>query len=157
MCVICKLIRHDTSVQWLFLGCRSQKYELFYLFEKESRIMPQWSNKSQFYSGNSPLPHLTLLQRKDLHHHQMLNTHDHKHVQSGKGIGTHTLAHTLSHRTRIKGVDMNVFASRGGFVMSPSLTSCRRKHGVMSPLAWPPCLKTFHALPRRMRGRHYSE
>lgn len=135
-------------------------------------ILPLWKKKLEwcltgpinlsFIQAVHPDP--TSLERKDLHHHQMLNTHDHKHFHSGTCNGTHTLAHTLSHRTRKKGVDMNTFASKdGGFVVSPSLTSCsglphrRRKYGVMSPLAWPRCLKTFHAPPKRMRGRHYSE
>ena len=60
-------IRHDPGhrrpfrARWSLL-----KYELFYLFKEftENRIMPQWSNKSPFYSSNSPLLHLTSLQRR---------------------------------------------------------------------------------------------
>ena len=151
------------SGSFLDVDPRNMSYSTSLKKFRENRMMPPRSNKSLFYSSNSPLPHLTSLQRKTSLQtctiikrwtHMIINTYN---------LARVTLAHTLSHHTHKKGVDTYTFVSRGGFVMSPSLTSCsslphrRRKYGVMSPLAWPRCLKTFHAPPKWMRGRHYSE
>lgn len=102
--------------------------------------MPQWSNKCLFYASISPLPTFTSPQRKEL---QMLSVHD-----SVWHREWHMLAYTCSDIAHIKGVDMNVCPSRGGsFFMSPSpasyssLPQMRRKYSMMSPLAWPQCLK----------------